>query len=68
MRAAPAADDAQLESMIRTAMLSQPVGTRQLWLREVELGLDGYGGERNQAIGGRIRDAIRRVADGLGGG
>jgi hypothetical protein len=68
MAAAPTTDDGQLEAIIRTSMLAQPVGTRQLWLRETELGLDGYGGERNKIAGDRIRDAIRRVAQGLGGG
>jgi hypothetical protein len=68
MTAAANSDDHQLETMIRADMLLQPVGTRQLWLRETELALDGYGGERNQALGGRVRDAIRRVGLSLGGG
>lgn len=68
MKVAPTTDDDALESLIRTSMLARPVGTRQLWLRETELGLDGYGGERNKLAGDRIRDAIRRVGQGLGGG
>jgi hypothetical protein len=68
MKAAPETDDEALVTLVRTSMLQQPVGTRQLWLRETELGLDGYGGDRNRAIGDRIRDAIKRVSDGLGGG
>jgi hypothetical protein len=68
MKAASTSDDGQLETMVRTSMLQQPVGTRQLWLRETELGLDGYGGERNKVSSDRIRQAIRNVAAGLGGG
>jgi hypothetical protein len=68
MKAAPDTDDDALVTMIRTSMLAQPVGTRQLWLRETELALDGYGGDRNRAVGDRIRAAIKSVSDGLGGG
>ncbi|MCB0066433.1 MAG: hypothetical protein KDD77_04740 [Caldilineaceae bacterium] len=68
MSAATTAEDSHLESMVRTSMLQQPVGTRQLWLRETELALDGYGGERNRALGDRVRDAIQRVSAGLGAG
>jgi hypothetical protein len=68
MRMAPTTDDDALESAIRTAMLAKPVGTRQLYLRETELGLDGYGGERNKILTDRIRAAIHRVSASLGGG
>ncbi len=68
MKAAPATTDDELEAMVRAAMLLQPVGSRQLWLRETEAALDGYGGERNKASSDRIRRVIRNVAEGLGGG
>ena len=68
MTLASTSGDDQLETVVRTSMLAQPVGTRQLWLRETELALDGYGGERKKSAGERILDAIRRVAAGLGGG
>lgn len=68
IRAAPTVTDDELTSSVRTSMLAQPVGTRQLWLRETELALDGYGGEANKPSIERIRQAIRTVAGGLGGG
>jgi hypothetical protein len=68
MSATATADDEQLEAMVRASMLSQPVGTRQLWLRETELALDGYGGERNKIATDRLRHAIRSVSASLGQG
>jgi hypothetical protein len=68
MTAAPTADDAELQAIIQSSMRAQPVGTRQLWLRELELALDGYGGERNRALTDRIRAAILRVSGSLGAG
>ena len=68
MSATSTTDDEQLETLVRTSMLSQPVGTRQLWLRETELALDGYGGERNKIATDRLRHAIRSVSAGLGAG
>lgn len=68
MAAAATVNDDQLAEMVRTTMLAQAVGTRQLWLRQLELALDGYGGERNRVVTDRIRQAIKQVADGLGSG
>jgi hypothetical protein len=68
MAAASTLGDDQLADMVRAAMLTQAVGTRQLWLRQLELALDGYGGERNRALTDRLRHAIQHVASGLGGG
>ena len=68
IKAAPTSTDDELTSTVRSSMLAQPVGTRQLWLRETELALDGYGGELNKSSIERIRAAIREVAGGLGGG
>lgn len=68
LRAAPTSTDDQIAVALRTTMLQQPVGTRQLWLREMDLAFDGYGGEPNKCAIDRIRQAIRSVAGELGGG
>ncbi|MGE4064953.1 MAG: hypothetical protein AB7E79_16430 [Rhodospirillaceae bacterium] len=68
MKTAPALGDDDLAAAVRAAMLARPVGTRQLWLRETELALDGYGGERNKLISDRIRQVIRDLSAGLGAG
>lgn len=68
MLAAPTLDDDKLEAMVRASMLERPIGTRQLWLRELELALDGYGGAKNGAVAERIRSAIRQVGEKLGVG
>lgn len=68
LRAAPTCTDDQIAALLRTSMLQQPVGTRQLWLREMDLAFDGYGGESNKRSIDRIRQAIRGVASELGGG
>jgi hypothetical protein len=68
MAAAPGLSDDDLAQMVRSAMLIQAIGTRQLWLRQLELALDGYGGERNRASSDRIRQAIHKVSSSLGSG
>jgi hypothetical protein len=66
MRAAPTSTDNQIIALVRTSMLRQPEGKRHLWLREMDLALDGYGGETSKRSINRIREVIRGISAGLG--
>ncbi len=54
-------DDTQLASLIRSSMLAQLERERPNWLKQIELGLDGYG-DRHRDTAARIRNILRMLA------
>lgn len=59
--AGPDNDDTQLASLIRASMLAQLERERPNWLKQIELGLDGYG-DRHRDTAARIRNILRMLA------
>jgi len=55
------ANDADLASMIRSSFLAQRTQERAIWLRQIELGLDGYG-DRHRDIVARIHNVLRLLS------
>lgn len=62
MTAGADADDTQLAALIRTSLLAQQERDRALWLKQIELGLDGYG-ERHRDTVARIRNILRLLVN-----
>ncbi len=63
LTAADTSDEADLAVLMRTSMLDQPEGNRLHWLREIELALDGYGGERHAKAAERIHNVLRDLTN-----
>lgn len=61
MMVGPETDDAKLVTLIRSSLLAQPERERFNWLRQMELGLDGYG-DRYRDTAARIRNILRMLA------
>lgn len=61
MKAGNALDDQQLTGLIRVSLLEQQGDERLHWIRQVEVALDGYGGERHLALTTRIGDILRNL-------
>lgn len=59
MNAAAVSEDTALGTLMRVTMLDQPAGERVHWLKEVELALHGYGGERNARSVERVGNVLR---------
>ncbi len=59
MVAATKTDDPELTVMVRTSMMNQPGKERLNWLKQIELGLDGYGGDGHTKRVERISDILR---------
>lgn len=55
------ADDSQLTTIIRSSYLAQQERDRPNWLKQIELGLDGYG-DRHRDTAARIRNILRLLA------
>jgi ADP-ribosylglycohydrolase len=55
------ADDTQLAALIRSSLLAQQERDRPNWLKQIELGLDGYG-DRHRDTAARIRNILRMLA------
>ena len=53
--------DTELVSMMRAMMVAAPLTERRDWLRQVELSLDGYGGEIQRAAAGRVKGVLRQL-------
>jgi hypothetical protein len=56
------ADDTHLAALIRSSLLAQQERERPNWLKQIELGLDGYG-DRHRDTAARIRNILRLLAN-----
>ena len=63
MTAASGLSDPELMDMIRMSMLENPDEERLHWLKQVELSLDGYGGERHFSSAERICAMLRLLEE-----
>lgn len=55
-------DDDHLTALIRSSLMGLQEGDRMNWLKQIELGLDGYG-ERHRETAERIGNILRRLVD-----
>jgi hypothetical protein len=58
--------ESELTTMMRDRMLTAPVAVQRDWLRQVELSLDGYGGELQLSAVQKVRAAVKRLETELG--
>ncbi len=61
MLAGADSDDNHLTALIRSSLMGQHERERLNWLKQIELGLDGYG-ERHRDTAARIRSILRLLA------
>jgi hypothetical protein len=54
-------NDDELDAMLRERMSKVPAAAQRDWLQQLDLSLDGYGGERQLAAVRRIREAVKRL-------
>jgi hypothetical protein len=61
MIAARNANDTELNGLMRTSMMNMPGPDRLGWLKQIELGLDGYGGPRHMSAVERIANILQSL-------
>lgn len=55
-------DDEHLTALIRSSLMGLQERDRMNWLKQIELGLDGYG-ERHRETAARIGNIVRQLVD-----